>query len=145
MFLDPAERDLHPGWERAIGGMVASFRASIGTDNDDPRVAQLIGELSLTSEQFTKLWARHDVKALAGAPVRLNHPGAGALDLRREKLPIGDSGGQLLVIYHAEPGSDTAAALARLASGQPRAGEFGGEQPAGVSGLAGGGASGYRG
>src|ERR1700733_2845189 len=51
MFLDPAERDLHPEWERAIGGMVASFRASIGTDNDDPRVAQLIGELSLTSEQ----------------------------------------------------------------------------------------------
>ena len=145
MFLDPAERDLHPDWERAIGGMVASFRASIGTDNDDPRVAQLIGELSLTSEQFTKLWARHDVKALAGAPVQLNHPDVGVLDLRREKLPIGDSGGQLLVIYHAEPGSDTAAALARLASGQPGAGESGGEQPAGVSGLAGGGASGYRG
>jgi len=91
------------------------------------------------------MWARHDVKALAGAPVRMNHPRAGVLDLRREKLPIGDSGGQLLVIYHAEPVSDTAAALARLASGQPGAGGSGGEQPAGVSGLAGGGASGYRG
>ena len=43
--------------------MVASFRASIGTDTDDPRVAQLVGELSLASEPFGKLWARHDVKA----------------------------------------------------------------------------------
>jgi transcriptional regulator with XRE-family HTH domain len=115
-FLDPAERDLHADWDRAIGGMVASFRASIGTDNDDPRVAQLIGELSLRSEQFRKLWARHDVKALAGAAVRMRHPEAGELTLRREKLPIGDSGGQLLVIYSAEPGSRSAATLASLST-----------------------------
>jgi transcriptional regulator with XRE-family HTH domain len=117
MFLDPAERDRHPDWPKAIGGMVASFRASIGTDTDDPRVAHLVGELSLASEQFRKLWARHDVKALAGATVRMRHPEVGELSLRREKLPIGDSGGQLLVIYHAEPGSDSAHALSLLAGG----------------------------
>ena len=38
------------------------------------------------------------------------------LELRREKLSVGDSGGQLLVIYHAEPGSDTARSLALLGS-----------------------------
>jgi transcriptional regulator with XRE-family HTH domain len=118
MFLDPAERDMYPDWDRAIAGLVASFRASVGTDNDDPRVAQLVGELSMASERFRKLWARHDVKALAGGSALMRHPEAGLLDLRREKLPIGESGGQLLVIYHAEPGSDTAAALARLTSGQ---------------------------
>jgi transcriptional regulator with XRE-family HTH domain len=118
MFLDPAERDLYPDFERAIGGLVASFRASIGPDNDDPRVAQLVGELSLASEPFRRLWARHDVKSLAGAAVRMRHPDVGPLDLRREKLPIGDSGGQLLVIYHAEPGSESALALSRLASRQ---------------------------
>jgi transcriptional regulator with XRE-family HTH domain len=116
MFLDPAERDQYPDWDRELGGLVASFRGSVGTDNDDPRVAQLVGELSLASERFRKLWARHDVRALAGGMVLMRHPEAGCLQLRREKLPIGDSGGQLLVIYHAEPGSDTAAALARLAS-----------------------------
>ena len=31
IFLDGSERDLHPDWEQAVGGMVASFRASIGT------------------------------------------------------------------------------------------------------------------
>lgn len=115
MFLDPAERDRHPDWPKAIGGLVASFRASIGTDTDDPRVAQLVGELSLASEHFRKLWARHDVKALAGAAVQMRHPEVGELSLRREKLPIGDSGGQLLVIYHAEPGSESAHALSLLA------------------------------
>jgi transcriptional regulator with XRE-family HTH domain len=116
VFLDPGERDLHPDWEQATGGLVASFRASIGTDTDDPRIAQLVGELSLASERFRQLWARHDVKALAGAPARMRHPQVGMLELRREKLSIGDSGGQLLVIYHAEPGSETARSLALLGS-----------------------------
>ena len=114
MFLDPAERDLYPDWPKAIVGMIASFRASIGPGADDPRIAQLVGELSLASEHFRKLWARHDVRALAGGAVTMNHPGAGPLALWREKLPVGDSGGQLLVIYYAEPGSDSAAALERL-------------------------------
>ena len=115
IFLDPAEHDLHPDWDKAASSLVASFRASIGPGNDDPRVAQLVGELSLASEPFRKLWARHDVRALAGAAVRMRHPAAGPLDLRLEKLPIGDSGGQLLVIYHAAPGSASARALDRLA------------------------------
>lgn len=115
VFLDPAERDLYPDWPRAIESLVASFRVSIGTDSDDARIAQLVGELSLASEPFRKLWARHDVRALAGGEVRMHHPEAGPLALRREKLPIGDSGGQVLAIYHAEPGSETARALASLA------------------------------
>jgi transcriptional regulator with XRE-family HTH domain len=114
MFLDPDERDLHPDWQQAIGGMVAAFRASLGSDVDDPRIAQLVGELSLASEPFRRLWARHDVKALAGAPVRMRHPKVGMLELRREKLPIGNAPGQLLVIYHAEPGSDSARSLTLL-------------------------------
>jgi transcriptional regulator with XRE-family HTH domain len=116
VFLEPAERDMLPGWERAIRGMVASFRASIGTDNDDPRVARLIGELSMASEEFRQLWARHDVRALAGGAARMLHPQVGPLELRREKLPIGESGGQLLVIYHAEPGTESARSLALLGS-----------------------------
>jgi transcriptional regulator with XRE-family HTH domain len=121
MFLDPAERELYPDWRKAIVGMIASFRASIGPDADDPRIAQLVGELSLASEPFRKLWARHDVRNLAGGAVTMHHPEIGPLELWREKLPIGDSGGQLLVLYHAEPGSASAAALDRLAPAATRA------------------------
>jgi transcriptional regulator with XRE-family HTH domain len=116
MFLDEDERDLHPDWERTIGGMVAAFRTSLGTDVDDPRLAQLVGELSLASELFRQLWARHDVKPLVGKLIRMRHPEVGMFELRLEKLPIDDSDGQLLVIYHAEPGSDSARSLALLGS-----------------------------
>src|SRR5262245_41386204 len=118
VFLDPAEQDLHPDWERAAASIVASFRASAGAPgaDGDPAAARLIGELSLASEAFRQLWARHDVKALAGAPARILHPQAGPLELRREKLAVGESGGQMLVIYHAELGSDTARSLALLGS-----------------------------
>jgi transcriptional regulator with XRE-family HTH domain len=126
VFLDPAERELYPDWPKVIVGMVASFRASIGADTDDPRTAQLVGELSLASEDFRKLWARHDVRALAGGTAVMNHPEAGPLALRREKLPVGDTNGQLLVIYHAEPGTASAAGLARLAAAQQADGGPGG-------------------
>ncbi|WP_285117250.1 helix-turn-helix transcriptional regulator [Leifsonia sp. fls2-241-R2A-40a] len=119
LFLDEEERALYPEWEQATAGLIASFRASIGSEVDDPRIAQLVGELSLGSEHFRRLWARHDVRGLGGGAARLDHPRLGMLHLSREKLPIGDSGGQLLVIYHAEPGSASAAALRDLAPADP--------------------------
>ncbi|GHH15038.1 helix-turn-helix transcriptional regulator [Streptomyces lanatus] len=114
IFLDPAARDLYPDWEQAVRALVAGFRTSVGSDVDDPRIVQLVGELSLASDTFRRLWARHDVSALAGGTMRVNHPKVGMLELRREKLPITDSGGQILAIYHAEPGSATARALDAL-------------------------------
>jgi transcriptional regulator with XRE-family HTH domain len=119
LFLDPAERALYPDWSRVIVTMVASFRASIGTDTDDPRVIQLVGELSLASAEFRQVWARHDVRALAGGTADMRHPELGPLTLRREKLPIGDTNGQLLVMYLAEPGSASARTLSRLAATEP--------------------------
>jgi transcriptional regulator with XRE-family HTH domain len=106
VFLDVRFRELHPDWDKSLGSMVASFRTSIGAGPDqlaDPRVVQLVGELSLESEDFRRLWARHDVKPLSGAPVRMHHPTVGPLELRREKLPIGDSGGQVLAICMPKP------------------------------------------
>ncbi|MEU9349207.1 hypothetical protein AB0D74_49225 [Streptomyces sp. NPDC048278] len=47
------------------GGSVANFRARIGSGRDGPEVTELIGELSLYSQDFRGLWARH-----ASAPPR---------------------------------------------------------------------------
>jgi transcriptional regulator with XRE-family HTH domain len=116
VFLDPAERALYPDWERDTARLVAGVRESVGTEADDPRFVQLIGELSLSSERFRQLWARHDVEAREGMPTRLNHPQVGDLTLSREKLSVGGTQGQLLVIYHAQPGTSSAEKLALLAS-----------------------------
>jgi hypothetical protein len=116
VFLDPAEQALYPDWPQATARLVAGFRESVGTDTDDPRFVQLVGELSLGSERFRQLWARHDVQAREGAVVRLQHPQVGELTLSREKLIIGGTAGQLLVIYHAQPGTGSAEKLALLGS-----------------------------
>ena len=116
VFLDPAEQALYPNWEGAAAALVAGFRESIGTDTDDPRFIELVGELSLASDRFRQLWARHDVRSRAGAAVTLDHPQAGELTLNREKLMIGGTDGQLLAIYHAEPGTSSAEKLSLLAS-----------------------------
>ncbi|MGU3293224.1 helix-turn-helix domain-containing protein [Williamsia sp. M5A3_1d] len=114
VFLDPAERELWADRTRITRGMVAGFRASVGTDVDDPSITQLVGELSLRSDEFRALWARHDVAELGGGTVRLDHPVVGAMDLRREKLPLAGTGGQILAIYHAAAGSESEAKLATL-------------------------------
>lgn len=76
-----------------------------------------MGELSLVSERFRLLGARHDVQSREGRPITLDHPVVGSLTLNREKLPIeGGSGGLILAVYHADLGSDDAAKLALLAS-----------------------------
>ena len=46
----------------------------------------------------------------------LQHPVVGPLELRREKLAVGGTDGQLLVIYHAEAGSTSAERLGLLGS-----------------------------
>ncbi|WP_406139228.1 helix-turn-helix domain-containing protein [Streptomyces sp. NBC_01089] len=131
IFLDPAEQDLYPDWENAALGMVAGFRESVGTGTDDPRVIELVGELSLGSPRFSRLWARHDVALCEGGPKRIDHPQVGALRLNRERLGIDGTTGQTLVIYHPDPGTDSADKLALLAAAtQPTATQPTATQPA---------------
>jgi transcriptional regulator with XRE-family HTH domain len=116
VFLDPAEQALYPDIDRACAGLVAGFRASVGTDTDDPRFIELVGELSLASDTFRKLWARHDVVRYEGSTTTLNHPQVGEITLYREKLAITGTAGQILVLYHPEPGTSSADKLALLSS-----------------------------
>ncbi|MDN4173361.1 helix-turn-helix transcriptional regulator [Nocardioides sp. SOB77] len=116
LFLDPAERDLHPAWETLAPRLVAGFRRRVADVADDPRVAQLVGELTLGSEVFARLWARHDVKQVRGKTVRLDHPQVGEMTLAMSKLAVEGSAGLLLVVHHAEPGTASAERLALLSS-----------------------------
>jgi hypothetical protein len=116
-FLDEdAARELYPDFDKIAGDVVASLRASVGPDLDDPALTDLVGELSLKSERFRKLWARHDVRDKADGEKRFHHPLVGPIALRYESFAVNGADGQLLVVYHAEPGSPSAQALALLSS-----------------------------
>jgi transcriptional regulator with XRE-family HTH domain len=116
IFLDPAERERFPDWDRMVPRLVAGFRNRIGAEIDDPRVVQLVGGLSLGSEEFRKAWARHDVRPVQSKSVRMTHPQVGELTLLLSKLAIEGTDGQLLVVHHAEPGTVHAERLALLGS-----------------------------
>jgi transcriptional regulator with XRE-family HTH domain len=115
-FLDPQARDLHPEWETVAKELVANLRSESGRYGDDPRLAQLVGELSLGSGVFRKLWAGHSVREKAHAVKVLNNPIVGELRLNYETLRLPDDPDQGLVIYTAQPGSATERALGMLAS-----------------------------
>jgi hypothetical protein len=115
-FLNPAVRDLHRDWEDLTASLAAGLRAYAGTSADDPRLATLVGELSVHSETFRRLWARHDARPRSGGIALLNHPQLGLLDLRLEKLTITGTAGLMLLVYHAEPDTPSAHGLALLAN-----------------------------
>jgi transcriptional regulator with XRE-family HTH domain len=116
VFLDEAEQALFPDFELAAAGLVAGFRQAVGTDTDDPRCIELVGELSLVSPLFRRLWARHDVRPRVGAVIPFNHPQVGEIRLNREKLLISGTDGIMLVVYHPDAGTADADKLALLAS-----------------------------
>lgn len=115
-FLDPGERELHEDWEQSTAAAVGQLRAAMGSETDDPRMAALVGELSMKSDRFRRLWAQQDVVRRAGSRARMRHPEVGDLELHREKLIIAGTEDQVLVIYHADPGTASARALALLGS-----------------------------
>jgi transcriptional regulator with XRE-family HTH domain len=115
-FLDPRVRDMYPDWEGICGSMVAAFRATIGPDTDDPRLNELVGELSVRSDWFRRLWGRHDVRSKPPGPTVMDHPEVGRLELHYHQMPIAGAPGLDLVLFHAERGSRSAQSLSLLAS-----------------------------
>ena len=116
VFLDPEARERYPDWEEVASNTVAVLRGMVGPDLDDPRLTDLIGELSLKSEDFRRLWARHDVSEKTHGRKRFVHPMVGELDLSFESFTVAGAVEQMLVVYIAEPGSASEQALALLAS-----------------------------
>ncbi|MFI5610610.1 helix-turn-helix domain-containing protein [Amycolatopsis sp. NPDC051903] len=111
VFLDPWVRQLHPGWEAMARNVTAMVRAR--TAVPDPGLDELIAELTAASPDFARLWPRHDVRTTAAPRKVFRHPVAGELTLGRELLNV-PGGEWTVLIYHAEPGSRSANALARL-------------------------------
>ncbi|MEU1405412.1 helix-turn-helix transcriptional regulator [Streptomyces sp. NPDC005728] len=116
VFLDLAEHALRRDWDDLTEEGVAALRANAGPDTDDPRLRDLVGELSLRSERFRMLWARHDVRPRRGRISHLTHPQVGDLDLQSNKLSVDGTDGLTLVVFHAEPGSRNAELLDILGS-----------------------------
>ena len=79
----------------------------------------LIAELSDASPRFRELWGRAEVGYRLGVH-HMRHPQVGDLYLYRHRLNAPYPGGDHVLMYRAEPGSDSARALEALRSYRPR-------------------------
>jgi transcriptional regulator with XRE-family HTH domain len=116
VFTDPAARAFYRDWHEVARNSVAGFRLGHGEAPDDPRIRRVLGELLESSPEFAGLWARHDARGKALERKRFQHRDVGPLTLTMQTFGVRSSPGQELVVYHAEPASPSAEALALLGS-----------------------------
>jgi len=127
LFLHPVARELFANWEAAARSNVARLRAVAAADPDAPDVTALVGELSVKSPDFARLWQRYDVGVRGGEEKTFRHPEVGQLTLSYEVFVPVRTDGQRVVIYQATPGTPDhdAMLLLALAAGSV-AGDLGG-------------------
>ncbi|WP_407915104.1 helix-turn-helix transcriptional regulator [Kitasatospora sp. NE20-6] len=95
--------------------MVADLRRSAGRYPDDRQLHHLIVRLNAESEVFRELWQRHEIAEHGPALKTIAHPEVGRLDLDCDILTT-QRGDLRIVMYTAEPGSDSGGKLALLAA-----------------------------
>ncbi|GGF51271.1 DNA-binding protein [Marmoricola endophyticus] len=115
-FTDATARRIHPPEEHEeySRSYTAMLHLAAGRHPDDPRTRAMVDGLRAASPEFAALWAGHDVTWRPG-PERKTflHPEVGAMQLDCEQLTA-PRDGQLLLVYTATPGTDSAERLRLL-------------------------------
>jgi transcriptional regulator with XRE-family HTH domain len=123
VFLDPRSMDFYGDWDGIAHAAVGSLRAEAGRDPYDRALRDLVGELSVRSQQFRVRWAAHDVDYYRSGVQPFHHPLVGDLTLNYDALELPADPGQTIIAYGAEPGSPAQQALDLLASWTSTPGE----------------------
>ncbi|NYE73182.1 helix-turn-helix domain-containing protein [Microlunatus parietis] len=116
LFLDAPSRSLYREWEFEAELAVASLHYVAAQYPGDPALTRLIGELTVASRDFARIWAEHPVELCISGVKRYHHPELGRVDLDYEVLHVPGDEGQRYLIHTARPGSPDEAALRLLAS-----------------------------
>jgi transcriptional regulator with XRE-family HTH domain len=137
-FLDPRATDLYVDWDYIAERAVAQLRAEVGRNPDDRALSDLAEELSISSDTFRSWWLAHDVSFIEfSILLRFRHPAVGELNLTFEAMPVAGIPGVWLIVYVAEPGSDSERTLGHLAEWAARTGiENGWTSPRALAGVA---------
>jgi hypothetical protein len=95
---------------------VAILRREAGRSPHDKGIAELVGELSIRSDEFRTRWAAHNVRRHYSGTKYFNHPVVGMLELTFQSMELEDDPGHFLTVDPAVPGSPSDQALKLLAS-----------------------------
>ncbi|MCF3130369.1 helix-turn-helix transcriptional regulator [Streptomyces olivochromogenes] len=115
-LLDPEARARVGDWERIAAETVAILRLEAGRYPNDRLLADLVGELTLRSPEFSTWWNDHRVLRRTHGTKLYHHPLVGDLSFSYESFQVPGDADQSLCVYNVEPGSPTAQALRLLSS-----------------------------
>jgi transcriptional regulator with XRE-family HTH domain len=115
-FLDPRARSFYLDWESIARDLVAVLRAEAGHDPYDRELSDLVGELSLRSDEFRALWAAHNVRRHDTGVKAVRHPLVGGVTFTYESLELVADPGLTMFVYTTEVGSKSEEAMNLLAS-----------------------------
>lgn len=118
IFLDAHTREFHSDWAGKTRESVSYLRLIAGRHQNDARLAELIGELTMKSPEFAALWAKHPVADCHSGSHDYHHPLVGPLTLHQQILELTPETDQRLILLNAVPGTPSEAAL-RLLAGYP--------------------------
>lgn len=104
-------RAMHFKWEHDVRDAVAALRMDAAQDPEDPRLAQLLGELSVRDQDFRTWWAEHQVNGSRYGTKYYQHPTVGVLTLDCDTWDSPDGSGQRLMVLTAEEQSPSDDAL----------------------------------
>lgn len=116
IFLDPAAHEFFLDWTATARAAVLDLRGNAGHAPDERGLRELVGELSLASPPFRRLWAEPEPRGRIAPGTHFFHPGVGELELRTEIFAITSAPGHRLVAQPAEPRSRSADALVVLSA-----------------------------
>ncbi|WP_327000339.1 helix-turn-helix transcriptional regulator [Dactylosporangium sp. NBC_01737] len=105
-----------PDWERQALEYIGMMRAAVATDPTHPRATAIVGELSIRSPEFRRLWARHDVRESVSGSKTFRVPEVGDIVLDWDTYPLPGNPGPVMLVFTAEPGTADADRLQLLAS-----------------------------
>lgn len=117
LFLDAHTRELYTRWQEEAVRAVSSLRVLGGKSPEDAELTSLVGELTVKSPEFGKLWAKHPVENCVSGLKSFRHPEVGDFDLNFEVLTPPDDSGHRVLMYTPDAGSPASGALDLLGRG----------------------------
>jgi len=116
VFLDRRANEFFADWDRAARDCAALLRLQAGRTPHDRDLSDLVGELSMQSEEFRRHWAAHNVRLHNQGVKQFSHPVVGELELSYNRIELPADPGLAIITYTPEPGSKSADAFSLLAS-----------------------------
>jgi transcriptional regulator with XRE-family HTH domain len=98
-FLDSLTRDLYRNWDELARIHVAYLRLTSGRYPQDGRLVELIGELTMRSDEFASMWATGDVADCTVGRMDLHHPTIGPVDVNYQVWVQPESPDHRLEVY----------------------------------------------